>query len=216
MNRTDVLYLAAFLIVGGGYWAWAHRGIAGSGKAAAQRRGVAAFTEVEADGSIELRLASGDEARVEVRGDDNLVDRVETEVQDGRLVVRTRGDVRPELPLVVEVTAPDVERVVGNGAVDVELHGDRDKLRIDLSGAGRIRGDGSADELDLRISGAGDADLVGMATRRARIDLSGAGKVAVAEPERLEVHISGAGKVSYGGRPEIEQHISGAGLLAHR
>jgi hypothetical protein len=55
----------------------------GSGVAATQARNVAAFNSVELAGSNNVVIRVGEKQSVVVRADDNLLDRVTTEVQSG-------------------------------------------------------------------------------------------------------------------------------------
>ena len=61
----------------------------GSGVSATQARDVAAFSSVELAGSNNVVIHVGDRQKqsVVVKGDDNLLQRVTTEVQSGRLVI---------------------------------------------------------------------------------------------------------------------------------
>ena len=61
----------------------------GSGVSATQARDVAAFNSVELAGSNNVLIRVGGKQSVVVRADDNLLDRVTTEVQSGRLVIAT-------------------------------------------------------------------------------------------------------------------------------
>ncbi len=191
-------------------------GTPGSGKLAAEHRTVAAaFTSIEASGSLDLEVKDGP-VNVDVDGDDNLVPLLETTVDGGTLKIRPKTPVRTKLPMHVKVTAPGIDHIEASGAVDVDVHGAREKLAIRLSGAGNITGEGKADQLDIVISGAGNADLTKIVTKSARARISGAGSVELAEPDTLDADISGAGRVTYGGSPKVDKHVSGAGSISHR
>jgi putative autotransporter adhesin-like protein len=215
MNRRDWLWLAGLVLMGLVYWQC--RGVDGSGKPGSERREVGAFTAVDVSGVIELDLKVGPERSIEITGDDNLLELVQTEVEGDRLVVTAKKNLDPDLPLVVHVVNPDFHEVEGSGAVSIGITGiDNDELVVELSGAGQIRAAGRTERLRLAISGAGDADTTALAARRIEVDVSGSGDVAVGEPEELDVEVSGAGDVTYGGNPKISQEISGAGKITKR
>jgi Putative auto-transporter adhesin, head GIN domain len=66
-------------------------GLRGSGVAASASRVVAAFSAVDLAGSSVLAVRVGAQQAVVVHADDNLIDLVTTDVEDGTLVVGTSG-----------------------------------------------------------------------------------------------------------------------------
>src|SRR6476619_2232567 len=67
--------------------------VEGSGVAASETRDVDPFGSVELAGSNNVVIRVGEQQSVIVRADDNLIDRVTTEVQSGNLVIaNTPGD----------------------------------------------------------------------------------------------------------------------------
>ncbi|MBW2454978.1 MAG: DUF2807 domain-containing protein [Deltaproteobacteria bacterium] len=192
-------------------------GVPGSGTAASDTRTVGAFTEVEVHGVIELELELGSPHSVELTGDDNLLPLVEAVVQGNRLVIRSTKSMRPELPLVAKVTAPDVSLARGSGATKLRIAGvDNTALTVELSGAGKGEVAGKTETFTVDLSGAGTIDAAKLTVKSVKVDVSGAGRVSVAEPDELTVDISGAGTVRYGGSPKITKNISGAGKLDKR
>ncbi len=192
-------------------------GVAGSGTAARDTRSVGAFTEVEVHGVIELQLELGPAHGVELSGDDNLLSLVEAVVEGDRLVIRSTRSMRPDLPLVAKVTAPDVSVVRGSGASKLGIAGvDNRELKVELSGAGTAEVAGKTETFSVELSGAGTVDADKLTVQSVEVDVSGAGSVSLAEPEELTVDISGAGTVRYGGSPKITKSISGAGQLDKR
>lgn len=193
------------------------QGVDGSGNAGSEARSPGSFDAVQVSGVIQLELTLGSAHGVELSGDDNLLPLVETSIEGGTLVIKTTRPVDPELPLLARVTAPDVRKVSGSGATKLHVSGvNNAELELELSGAGHIEAQGATKKVRIEISGAGDADATKLSAERVDVDVSGAGKVAVAEPKELDVDISGAGHVSYAGSPAITQSISGAGRLVKR
>lgn len=65
--------------------------VTGSGVAATQARHVAAFTKLDLAGSNNIKVVIGGRQSVFVNADDNLLGRVTTRVDGGRLVIETDG-----------------------------------------------------------------------------------------------------------------------------
>ena len=102
---------------------WAET-VVGDGKPASQSRTVADFNAIALNGSIALKLKQGNTTSVVVRGDSNLLSLVETVVESNQsLQLRwKRGTVaRSQLPVVVEVTAPQVRAVASAGSGDIDI-----------------------------------------------------------------------------------------------
>ena len=189
-------------------------GEAGSSNARREPRQVAAFTAIEVGGVINADISVADTASIEVRGDDNLVPLVTTEVKDGRLQIRTTKPVRPKLDLVVHISVPNLSAVSLSGASHARVQGARgDKLALDVSGSGAVTASGATREVAVEVSGAGKVDARELQAEAARIEVSGAGEVDVRAAKTLDVEISGAGHVRYQGDPVIRKDISGAGTL---
>jgi hypothetical protein len=85
-------------------------GVQGSGVAATQTRELASFSAVELAGSNVVTIRVGEKQSVVVQADDNLLDRVTTEVQSGNLVIgNTVGSFTTESPMSVEITIPSLD-----------------------------------------------------------------------------------------------------------
>jgi hypothetical protein len=193
-------------------------GTKGSGTAATDHRTVDPFTAVEVRGTVELELTVGSTPSVTLSGDDNLLPLVTTDVSGKRLIISSKEGIRPELPLVARVTVSrDLEEIIGRGVTEIRAQGlTGDTLRVELSGAGKADLAGEVGSLELRLSGAGSLDAKRLNAKKIDVDVSGAGRVEVGEPEVLDVDISGAGTVTHRGEPEITQSISGAGSIRKR
>jgi hypothetical protein len=189
----------------------------GSGVEAAETREVATFSRIELSGEAGVVITVGEAQQVTVRGDDNLLEDVETEVDDGTLEISQPGnvDLQPRAGLTVEVTVPDLEAVEVSGAGNVSIAGLRGGLfRIDVSGAGNVEASGQIDRVEAEVSGVGHLRLGTLVAREATVSVSGAGDVEVHATDSLSASVSGAGDIVYTGGPEnVETDVSGAGEI---
>ena len=124
---------------------WAET-VVGDGKPASQSRTVADFNAIALNGSIALKLKQGNTASVVVRGDSNLLSLVETVVESNQsLQLRwKRGtSVRSQVPVVVEVTAPQVRAVASAGSGDIEIDAMKvPRLSLSIKGSADLRASG--------------------------------------------------------------------------
>jgi Putative auto-transporter adhesin, head GIN domain len=189
----------------------------GGGDRITQTRDVAPFEELEVADSVDVEVVPGDGDQVEVYGGEDVLDRVETESNDGvlRIDIRDRGIVIGPDPLGdvrVRVAASALDAVTIGGSSDVDLgEVDLDELVLEVEGAADVEATGTADRLTATIQGAGDADLSDLAVRSATVVVQGAADAQLNVSDRLDVKIQGAADVRYSGDPEITQDIQGAG-----
>lgn len=125
--------------------------------------------------------------------------------------MRNTGDI------TVTMTAPLVTRFELNGAQELTIAGyDQDRLEISLRGAGEVKAEGRARDVEVEIMGAGEVDLGGVASSTAEISIAGAGDAVLSPTDSIEVNIAGAGDVTLTTRPpKVEQHIAGAGSIKY-
>ena len=74
---------------------------------------------------------------------------------------------------------------------------------------------GTADDLDMNISGFGDFKGKDLHTKKANVDISGAGSATVWVDDDLTAGISGAGSISYYGTASVTRQVSGIGGVNH-
>ena len=188
----------------------------GSGVPATQTRDVPTFASVELAGSNNVVIRAGVEQSVLVRADDNLVDRVTTEVRSGRLVIaNTPGSFATKSPMSVEVCVPTLDALLltGNGNVVVEGL-ETESLEVTLPGSGMLAGSGSAASLDVTVSGSGNVQVTDLVANEVRAAVRGSGTIFVTATKSLDASVSGAGAIVYAGDPEeVTRSVTGAGAI---
>jgi hypothetical protein len=190
--------------------------IQGSGIEATEHRSVPEFSRVQIDGSADLVARAGAQQALSLRGDDNLLQFVTTEVRGGVLYIGMQpGSYSFYRDLVVELSAPTLESLEIHGSSDAELTGlTGESFAVWVQGSGDVRGSGQIERLLLNVSGSGDLDFEGLRARQAQVRISGSGDVEVDVAEALDVQITGSGDVRYRGTPATQAHISGSGTVS--
>lgn len=189
--------------------------VRGSGVAVTQSRTVPEFTELDAAGAGDVSVRVGGEQAVVVTADDNLIDRITTEVEGRTLMLGARGSFTTELPVTVQVTVPALDAVMltGTGVVTVE-DVDTEELTVHMPGTGRLVIHGTADLLDVELSGSGNVELEDLVARDAVATLSGFGRLHVHSTRSLNAAVSGTGMIVYSGDPtDVTQHVTGVGAV---
>lgn len=187
-------------------------GVKGSGNAAAEKRDVAGFTGVDASGVFQVEVVAGKEFSVEVNADDNLLPMIKTEVRGGVLHLESTERISPKVPLLVRISAPDIESLDSSGASKISLTGVKNSaLSVDSSGASKINIEGSTGTLTIDVSGASNIDAASLQAENANVDASGASHVSVNASNEVRADASGACKISYTGSPKnVIKKTSGA------
>lgn len=211
------------------------RVVRGSGDVVAEEHGVPDFDAIEAGGVADVTVIVDGKKSVLVSAEDNIIEYLTVEVDDGTLVLGTRPGVSlaPTEPIEVLVHAVAIDSLELSGAGSIEVdHLEVQHLFVEVSGVGDLDADLRADELEVRLSGAGGISLTGAARNMdavvsgvgalsgeglevddATVVLSGAGSAEVAVSDRLDVVVSGVGTVVYHGDPDLSIDESGVGTV---
>ncbi len=211
------------------------RTIRGSGTISEQSYEVDSVTDVEFATIGSLLIQIGETEQLRVEAEENLLEYIEVEVEDGRLKISDRENVNwlptrsvyfyltlKELDTVRvsglgNVRVPDVEasqfliEISGGGNVAIDRV-DADQITVEISGLGNLSiTGGEVETQEVDISGGGNYQARGLESSRADVALSGLGSATLRVSDELDVTITGGGAVEYVGSPTVRQDISGVG-----
>jgi hypothetical protein len=191
----------------------------GSGTPATENRPVSGFSNVDLSGSGELIIEQTGTESLTIEADDNLLPLLTSEVSGDtlHLGVRPNTSLRPRTPIIYRLTVSQLAglELSGSSAVTASKI-QADRLRVEISGSGRITVTGDAVDQELEISGSGEYRADQLLSRTLQARISGSGNAYVNVTESLDVEISGSGSLTYQGSPRISQQISGSGKLIER
>ena len=189
--------------------------IGDDGPRTTQTRDVAAFSHIDNQDSVDVRLHVGEPQRVRVRAGEKVIDDVRTEVHDGTLQVTFDHDGWGGDNVVVDVSVPRLAGIETSGSGDIDADGvAADGFEVRSDGSADIAVAGTAARLAVDLDGSGDADLGELTAREARVLVSGSGDLDVRAAERLDVAVDGSGDVRYHGNPEVTRNVDGSGDLS--
>jgi hypothetical protein len=148
-------------------------------------------------------------AKLVVTGDKGDV--ADVVIDDGH--VRFSEDRHRDADVTITMTAPSVSHFTLSGRGKLAIVGyKQDKLSVDLPGDADVVAKGETGAVDLAISGSGNADLGGLNTRSAVVNIEGSGQATLAPVEAARIDISGSGDVTLLTHPpRLESHITGSG-----
>ena len=213
--------------------------VVGEGPVVTQTRAVSNFTRISVSIPGKVNYMIGPVYKVEVSGQQNILDILQTNMEGQELVIKVKDGKRlkEHEDIVVTISAPRLNfislsgsaetnvagnlieadlgtKVSGSGNITVQQAILTGKLSGTISGSGNIKVmSGTTKNEDLRISGSGKIDLGNLVAERADSDISGSGDVWVNLTTALNATISGSGSVYYKGNPTISTHVSGSGKV---
>jgi hypothetical protein len=191
-------------------------GIRGNGHTKTEERQVGDFANIDFGGAFDIQWENGSPA-LRVTTDENLLPYVENNISDGTLHLRTREHVWPTHGIKVVIASPNRAGARLRGAVKLtarQLSGP--VFALESQGASDVSLDGNIERLLVDMTGASQLAADGLQTKTAEISTTGAGDADVAVTDTLKVVITGAGKVAYSGNPTVKKHITGAGSIQHK
>jgi hypothetical protein len=190
-------------------------GVQGSGNIVNEKRNLGDFNAIEVGGVFEVEVVAQKEFSVEVEADDNLLQFIKTEVNGDTLEIKTTKRISPKNTIHVRISAPNIENLQVSGVSKVSLANlKNDSLKVDASGASKIKVDGETGNLEVELSGASRLDAENLKSENANVDGSGASSASVNVSGDLKADLSGASKVTYSGNPRnLEKSTSGASCV---
>src|SRR5215217_2537952 len=130
-------------------------GVQGSGNKQTEKRNAADFNAIEVGGIFEVEVVAQKDFSVEVEADDNLLQYIKTEVRGGTLEISSEKRISPKGPIRIRISAPNIENLQVSGVSKLSLTNVKnDSLKVDASGASKIKVDGETGNLEVELSGA--------------------------------------------------------------
>ena len=187
-----------------------------------QTRNVGDFTSISFGISGDLYLTQGNTTKVVLQGDEDDLEKIETEVSGGKLRIRTRNNNWnwnwSNSKIKVYITVKNFEGLNVSGSGDAVSEGviRGGDVNLSVSGSGSIEFKLEATNVDMGISGSGSIYLIGKGVS-SDLSISGSGKLDAEDfiVETTEIHISGSGSARVHATKEIESRISGSGSVRY-
>lgn len=223
------------------YAQWGKK-IKGNGKVVTIERTTGDYESVAVSGWFDVELVAGAEGAITMKGEENLLEYIITEVKDGKLVVKPEkgvnlqpsswksGTISVTIP-VEEINAVSMSGsgdLVGktvlkasdfktsmSGSGDLSLTVEATNMSVSVSGSGDMKLQGSTENLEIQISGSGDVHAYELVAENVSAQVSGSADIEVTATDMLKARVSGSGDISYRGNPaKIDSKTSGSGDIS--
>ena len=213
--------------------------ITGNGNLITSEKPVSSFDKIRVAGIAEVNYHASPDYRAVVTVDSNLDEYVAVYTENNVLNIGTKnGRYYRFTKYMVDVYAPSISGLVMSGSVRFEGMNTITSPGFDLeiSGAGKLKGDFECDQFNARISGSGEMDshvvssgfkavvagscAINLAGSSSDLDISisGAGNFMGSEFKTNNViaSISGAGEMHIWALDTLKANIAGAGKVKYR
>ena len=157
--------------------------IVGSGKIVTQHRDLPAFTSVNSPSTVDVTIMKNEKSCAEVTADDNLMEFVFTEVENGVLTIFMKRGFSYNSPhITVTIYTPHLSEVAMKGTGNVTVLSVKEKyFTLTTKGTGNFKCDCLIVEKDLVLNcrGTGNIDVAYMCPNNVTVQNSGAGNMSI-------------------------------------
>jgi hypothetical protein len=204
-----------------------------------ETRKVAEFDKIGLAIPANLYLTQGSKNEVIIEADEDLLAKIETEVNGTSLDIQFEKwyHYKGFGKINVYITVKDIKEidVAGSGDVIAKSAIKADKLVFVISGSGsiliddlyvtdvyamvtgsgdiRIKGNSKANELKVTITGSGDFNSENLEFKEGEMSITGSGSIRAHVSDELDASITGSGRIYYKGNPLIDADITGSGKI---
>lgn len=189
-------------------------------------RNLTGFTKLEASGAPNIKLTQGEQESVKVMAEQEDIKNIITEVKDGKLVVRSQGNIQNDFKVMVTYKKLELIDISGASRVSTENTLNGDTLEVITSGASKANLEVILKEVKSNVSGASTLVLSGateghvaevsgaaslkaskMSSMSTQVNSSGASSAKVSVNKKIVANASGASSIKYYGEP-VDANIS--------
>ena len=177
----------------------------------------------------------GDEHKVVVTTDSNIIEFVVTKVSDKVLSLTLAEGSYSPTKLNFDIFTPELKNITISGSSDfttkdtiqtskfqINLNGsgtikgkfEVENLIANLSGSGNMTASGKTNNLNIALSGAGNFDGKDLNADDSVVSISGIGNAKIHTTKSLDARVSGVGNITYSGNPaNLSKNVSGVGKI---
>ncbi len=238
MKNSILLLTCLFFVPFYSHSQWNSREkIKGNGHIISKNIQTSSYDKVLVNGFFDVDLQSGEEGKIVIKGEENLIDYIEISVENNALKIATEKGkyILPSSGKKIQITVPfeslNEVSLCGSGDINSKNAINSDNFLCDLSGSGNINlavnaknikasvsgsGDlvlaGESTNVQCKVTGSGDLNAAKLKSNNAEADVTGSGDCKVYCTANLEAHVTGSGDITYFGDPaKKDTKVTGSG-----
>lgn len=209
--------------------------VTGNGKNTSNVRQVSDFNSIEVSGKISVNLTQGAARKVEVKGDENLIALIRTEVSGNRLRIYTKDKINRQAKIEVDVTIPNIESLHMYGGANIrstnELKGEEldlktssgsqatlalqyKDLKLDSNAGSVLQLSGQVEEANVDASAGSIINAFNLSTRKCSVWANAGSMTEVKVLDEISADISSGSTLTYDGEPAVRDvNASSGGMI---
>lgn len=201
-------------------------------------RATESYDKIATAGSFNVELVSGKEGTINIKGDENIINYIVTEVIDNELKVYFKKNksynYKQEITIIIPfeeiseisftgsgnmVTKKVINatnfaiKMAGSGNCIFEINAKN--IVANIAGSGNLQLLGATDELEAKTAGSGDLNCDKLISQNADVAVAGSGSLEVNCTNNLIAKVAGSGNIRYKGKPKtIDTKVAGSGDIS--
>lgn len=184
--------------------------VVGEGPVSSETREVRPFDRIEVGSGIHVSVRIGPAEALDVRGQENVLDAIATEVEGSTLTIHARDDFTSNEPVTVTIVAPALTGISMSGGAQARIEGiEATSIEIDIRGGARATVVGTIGSVELKADGGAVAELGDLAARTMTVDVGGGAAATVNAAEEVTGSASGGSRLTVLGDAQLEVEASG-------
>jgi hypothetical protein len=209
--------------------------LTGNGKNTSNLRQVSDFNSIEVSGKISVNLTQGAARKVEVKGDENLVALIRTEVSGNQLRIYTKDKINRQAKIEVDITIPNIESLQLSGGANIrstnELKGEDlalqtssgsqatlsvqyKKLKSDSNAGAILQLSGQVEEASFEASAGAIINAFDLSARKCSVQANAGSVTEVKVLDEISADISSGSTLTYDGEPAVRDvNASSGGMI---
>lgn len=243
MNKKFIItsiILTLCLTVNAQSW-WSNgKKIKGNGNVITKTRTTSNYDGIGIGGNFDVKLIKGKEGKITIKGEENLIPYIVTEVSGNTLKVKYKKNfnVKNTKRITITITYSEIDKVSlggsGNitnegilksddfkvslgGSGNITLNINADEVKSSIGGSGNIKLEGKSNEFVCSIAGSGSIKAYELQTNILKATIAGSGSIKSTVKNKIKAKVVGSGSIYYKGNPtHIDSKSVGSGDVINR
>ncbi|MBN1821659.1 MAG: DUF2807 domain-containing protein [Prolixibacteraceae bacterium] len=197
--------------------------VSGNGNVVEEVRDVEGFNAIKASRGVNVYISQGGYEKVVVKTDENVIDAIETKVENGVLTITTNKNIRHATTNKVYVTIDEIEKISGfagsniytesflkadmlelssSAGSNLKLEVKARDMEVSASAGANIFLEGETENIKLSASAGSNIKAEDLVSQYCRAKASSGANIYITVENRLEGRANSGGNVFYSGNPK--------------
>ena len=185
----------------------------------AEKRNVGTYDGIHIAGSYEVTLISGSEGTLLLKGDSDDLEKIDTEVKKGTLIIKQKEKSRfgswdsGKVHITIPVEDINIVVLIGSGEIFADFPLEGNHFKTFLSGSGEINLNLDVTAVNGTVTGSGEITLTVKASK-VNFNVTGSGDIEAdgIKADTAEARVTGSGDIICKGNPRKQKtKVTGSG-----